>query len=1112
MSVDPWGFKSAFYLKPPPGVLGYILLGAYGLVLLLGLVASFSSFRRLSAKQWLGLVVMLTLGGLAAQVLVVHIPAGDILSTPGAPNIPERPSLALLALIPAFVAGGWLGSGPAVLVGFATGVARAAWEAPGASQSASVIHSAFAPLEYAFLAGILAWCVQQDYRGWVGRLLRHPGLCGVLLSLVAWPMLYISYFAYADTPGLVGVDYVASLTLAAAPVLMGEVVLAGLVTELVRLGLPAWWPIRRGSVPPPYVSSLNRRLLFALLPLYSIGIVLLFGADVAISLQVSTNLVQEEMVRSAEDAGRELPFFFETGRDYISTIALQGGWLDGDALTQSPHLSQMMRVMRYFRQLTIFDADGQPVAGYPATEAPFDLTGQEAALAKVTIATGMPQEMTVYPTTPDGSVGVVFITPIVDPATQKPAGALVGRADLVTNPLMKPVLHNLEGFVAWGGQGALLDEKGSLLYQVYQPGHNPLPPTFVPEQKAALGQSVAYQDQAPDGRRLVVYHAVQGHPWSVVILVPYRKVLEVATTIAAPVNFILVLVGVVGLLLVSVIATQVTRPAEALAQAAQRISEGRLDQAVAVSGEDEIGRAGRAFEHMRGRLRARLDELGLLLRVSQGVAGSLNLSEALPPILEGALKTTGAAGARIVLAPVEAGSGETAAPEVFAVGPAAEWMAPLDKGVLALTQEEGRSEPAVIENLARARAVLDVSLVAGKFQALLALPLRRENTYYGALWLGYDRPHTFLQPEVNLLTTLAGQAVIAIANAYLFEAAEHGRQRLAAILASTPDAVIVTDQSERVILLNPAAETAFELTGRSVVGQPAADVIPHPKLKQLLLGEQPSGNRELEMASGHTLHASVSPIIGAEGSVLGRVCVLRDVTHFKELDSMKSEFVATVSHDLRAPLTFMRGYATMLPMVGQLNDKQREFGEKIILGIEQMTKLIDALLDLGRVEAGVGLTREACRLGDLVSEIVESATPHAINKGLNLSMDVTPDLPAFSGDPTLLRQAITNLVDNALKYTPAPGQVKVQLGVVDEKFRLAVSDTGLGISPADQANVFNKFFRVKQRGSSQAKGAGLGLAIVKSIVERHGGKVWVESRLGKGSTFYMDLPRQTPPA
>jgi signal transduction histidine kinase len=117
------------------------------------------------------------------------------------------------------------------------------------------------------------------------------------------------------------------------------------------------------------------------------------------------------------------------------------------------------------------------------------------------------------------------------------------------------------------------------------------------------------------------------------------------------------------------------------------------------------------------------------------------------------------------------------------------------------------------------------------------------------------------------------------------------------------------------------------------------------------------------------------------------------------------------------------------------------------------------------------------------------------------------NLPLISGDQTLLRQAITNLVDNALKYTPSGGQVRVNVSAQESKFRVSVADSGMGIAPADQAHLFEKFFRVKQRGSTQVKGSGLGLAIVKSIVERHGGRVWMESRLGKGSTFFVELPR-----
>jgi signal transduction histidine kinase len=145
-------------------------------------------------------------------------------------------------------------------------------------------------------------------------------------------------------------------------------------------------------------------------------------------------------------------------------------------------------------------------------------------------------------------------------------------------------------------------------------------------------------------------------------------------------------------------------------------------------------------------------------------------------------------------------------------------------------------------------------------------------------------------------------------------------------------------------------------------------------------------------------------------------------------------------------------------------------------------------------------------MAEVIQSVVDNLSPQAANKGLKLRLEVPADLPSLSGDATLLRQAVTNLVDNAIKYTGSGGEVRLSAAVQAATFQLAVADTGVGIAPADQAHLFEKFFRVRQRGSTQEKGTGLGLAIVKSIVERHGGRVWVDSKLGRGSTFYVSLP------
>jgi PAS domain S-box-containing protein len=1102
MSFEFSGFDGAPFLDLPPGLFGYALIGIYALGLLAVLAFQGPTFRRLTGLRWLGFIGLTVLGAALAQLFILHIPA-NILPPPGVPTEPQRPGFALFALVPAFLAGGWLGVGPALVVGFVTGLTRGLWET----------YSLVTPFDYAIMAGVVAWCLRQDYRGWPSAILRHSAISGPLAGLILWVILIPSYYAYSKTTSLSGWDYVASLVWAAAPVLIGEAVLAGVIAELAQAAVPAWWPRRHGFAPPPYLASLNRKLLFTLIPLFSLGIALLFWADITIATRVSANLVVAEMSRAAQNAGRGMPMFVQTGGNLLNRIAEQGDWFTGDSLSQTARLSESTRSLPFFRQLTLFDSEGRAVAGYPLTAGDnFGLTGDETLLVDLARKDGVPQNTTVYTSTAKMPVEVLFTVPIKDPNTQKPVGVLLGRTDLVTNPIMQSVTNNLEGLAGGAGEGFIVDDQGII---IYHPNPEQWQQKFEPNPAAApvvtaLSGAAAYEDRAPDGtRQLVLVYPAPGHSWSIVIRVPHRVVLELATQISTPIVVIMLLIGLMGLILVSLIASRITRPAEALALAARRISEGRLDQPVIVDGEDEIGRAGLAFERMRAKLRARLDELSLLLRVSQGVASSLNLNEALPPILHGALTASGAAGVRIILVPNEELplplSGALPLHQAFAAGPSAEMMSALDRGVLVLTRDEGR---AVIENLARARAVLDVSPVLGKLHALLALPLRQEHQYYGALWLGYDQPHTFTEAEVNFLTTLAGQAAVAVANARLFEVAEQGRQRLAAILASTPDAVIVTDRNARILLLNPAAEAVFELGGKLVIGKAVGEVLPNSELVRLLqdhLAGPATG--ELETASGRTLYASASPIIGADGSILGQVCVLRDVTHFKELDLMKSEFVATVSHDLRAPLTFMRGYATMMPMVGPLNEKQQEFATKIITGIEQMTRLIDDLLDLGRIEAGVGLAREACQLDEIVHGIVDTIMPAAMTKGLTLTVDVPQNLPVLSGDATLLRQAISNLVDNAIKYTPSGGQVRVIVSTEPDKFRLAVADTGLGIAPADQAHLFQKFFRVKQRGSTQVKGSGLGLAIVKSIVERHGGRVWVDSRLGKGSTFYLELPQ-----
>jgi signal transduction histidine kinase len=294
-------------------------------------------------------------------------------------------------------------------------------------------------------------------------------------------------------------------------------------------------------------------------------------------------------------------------------------------------------------------------------------------------------------------------------------------------------------------------------------------------------------------------------------------------------------------------------------------------------------------------------------------------------------------------------------------------------------------------------------------------------------------------------------------------------------------------------------------------GKPIDRVVKQPELSRLLstLTDERQ-TAEVTLPDGRICLATASSVL-ADGQPVGRICLLRDITHFKELDALKSDFVATVSHDLRSPLTLMRGYATMLEMVGELNEQQSTYVRKILTSIDGMTRLVTTLLDLGRIEAGINLQLEMVPVHDIVERVVGSMQLQATQKQIQMTTEIAPNtIPLVEADQALLQQALHNLVENAIKYTEPGGKVSVRVRPDQDRLLFEVSDTGVGVAPVDLPRLFEKFYRGGQRETKKHQGIGLGLAIVKSIAERHKGQVWVESQLGKGSTFYFAVPFNQP--
>jgi two-component system phosphate regulon sensor histidine kinase PhoR len=1077
----------------------YVLLAVYALLTLV-ILARFRRNFKLTRKRLVLFIILLAAPVLTNHFLVLNFTGPGLLPPTEAPIKPAQAFTPLLGALPIFVAGAWLGAGPAMLVGLVSGILRVDTTFSGIVE----------PFRFAFFGFLVGFLLRQDYRGTLSRLGRQPLVAAIAASLLSTPLL-LSVYAHLTESGPAGLGYALKLMEANFGPALLESLTAATFLQAIYFFFPDTNPVHIARRPPPYGRSLSRKLVYLFVVLMTTTTIVLVYAVASTTIDLTQKQVINEITRDANNAVEWIPYFIQMGQGLLNEFADDEQLWRGDPATLEDRLSSKLRAGAFFDQLLLFDPDGELVAIYPPPPIgdPQPTPEEEALLLQVS-RDGAPRHSSAHRSS-QGQVMVSFLEPVNPPESESDGtrfGALVGRTHLDTNPIIDRTLGTMQ-WASGQSRGFLVDSSGLVIAH-----SNPdlvLTQWLVDENHVlidTLPRGQVYESHDPlTNELLLVYHLkAEGHPWAVVIELPYQVVLEQAWRIATPLLNLLVVFGLIAVSLIALTTSRLTRPLQKLADAADRIAEGELAQPVRVSGEDEVGRVGVAFEGMRVRLKDRLDDLSLLLAVGQAVSGTLELSAGMPYILEGTLRATGGQIARVVLLSPE-GEPQT----VVSRGEYHDGIEALDQALISVIRSH--SEPLVIENLARAKNMVDQGILDGPVKAVVALPMHTKGQLSGMIWVGYHAAQHLGNLETDVLSTLASQAAMLTQNAHLFQSAESGRRRLAAILYSTADAVIVTDREDRILLVNPAAEHAFGVAADAVTGR-AVDQIGLPAtLLQALTETHAPGKaltEEIPLPSGRTLYANISMILGPDGEKIGRVAVMRDITRLKELDEMKSEFLSTVSHDLRSPLMFMRGYANMLLTMSKLDDKQQEYVKKILYGVAQINDLVSDLLDLGRIETGVGFERKPCHLGVILTEAVDGMRAQAITKQITLQVEPIDDPPVVTGDASLLRQAVSNLVDNAIKYTPGGGIVTVGLSVRDNgrgsQAVIRVADTGIGIAAEDQTRLFEKFHRIKRRDTSDVSGTGLGLAIVKSIIERHAGKVWVDSELHEGSTFYISLP------
>lgn len=421
---------------------------------------------------------------------------------------------------------------------------------------------------------------------------------------------------------------------------------------------------------------------------------------------------------------------------------------------------------------------------------------------------------------------------------------------------------------------------------------------------------------------------------------------------------------------------------------------------------------------------------------------------------------------------------------------------------------QSRAPTALADTGSDSRLLADDPVLAAGYRAYLGVPLvGAEGGLQGVLAVYHRRPRAWRDEETEALAALAGNASSVLSNAELYQRVALERERSYAILSNIADGIVAVDRNGDVVLWNTSAEQITGVPAVSALGRSPFDVIQ----RDLSAGpDAPLGERLISIRRGADeawLSLTEAVMRDPTGAVAGRIFAFRDVSNERRVEQMKSDFVSTVSHELRAPLTSIYGFAeTLLRRDVLFGEAERyTFLGYIASEAQRLTAIVDTLLSVARLDAGdLQVELAPTDVGSLLAEVVSSALQSGVN-GNEFVVNLPEEPLAASADPEKLRQVIANLLDNAVKFSPRGGTVTVEARRAGHTVEVRVVDEGIGVPAAEREQIFRKFHRAEGVARERG-GTGLGLFIARGLVAAMGGRIWVDSAEGRGASFAFELP------
>lgn len=402
-------------------------------------------------------------------------------------------------------------------------------------------------------------------------------------------------------------------------------------------------------------------------------------------------------------------------------------------------------------------------------------------------------------------------------------------------------------------------------------------------------------------------------------------------------------------------------------------------------------------------------------------------------------------------------------------------------------------------------------------RSVLCVPFLYNGEVLAVLTMLDPEPNHFNDYHLRLMTIVANQATVAVRNAQLFNQMLQQQQQLETILHAIPDYLLVLDEAGKILLLNDSA--ARLLNGGNAptgtMGQPLANYVHVDSmfssivstLEKPLQGAQTWSFETRSERQRRDYLVTISAWQHPATEMAGHMVMLRDITTMRDLNRFKDEMLKMASHDLRSPLALIVGYCSLIALDTPEESSTHEYLNAIQRATERMQGLLDDLLRVEQIRKSPMELHQKVEFLHLVETAVENTRPAAEQKRHQLETEFWLDgAPPVTINPVLIREAIENLISNAIKYTSEGGRICVRAYMQDNQMHFNVEDNGIGIPKEHLPRIFETFYRAKQVGSEGVEGRGLGLSLVKTIIERHGGEVWVESKQGSGSRFGFWIP------